>query len=123
MPRRSDPVQPELPGIDPKHPRPVARVRRGVDAQLKAQRELGSLEPVDDGLIAIARTLADAADLEHVRPDGSRFTVASLLGRLVPVLLELRGESARTGGDHDAELEQLVAALRDTARSDPPDSR
>ena len=94
----------------------MARVRRGVEGQIKAQRAAGQLEHVDDGLIALARTLADAADAEHLDPDGSRFTVGTLSGRLVTVLLELRGERSITGEGLDAELAQLVAALRDTPR-------
>ena len=93
----------------------MSRIRRGVEDQLKAQRAAGQLEDVDKGLVALARTLADAADAEHVDPDGSRYTVGALAGRLVPVLLELRGE--RAGGDViDAELAALVAALRDAPR-------
>lgn len=110
-------AQLEIPGIGGSGKRPVARIRRGVDAQLKAQRDLGSLEKVDDGLIAIARTLADAADAEHVDTDGSRYTVGALLGRLVPVLLELRGDTATSGGTVDDELEQIVAAIRDSEGS------
>lgn len=96
----------------------VARVRRGVDAQLAAQRRLGHLEAVDTGLVAIARTLADALDAEWTDTEGSRFTVGALAGRLVPVLLELRGETRDTPGDGiDAELAALVAAIRDAPRS------
>lgn len=104
----------------------VARVRRGVDAQLTAQRKLGHLEPVDTGLVAIARTLADALDSEWSDPDGSRYTVGALAGRLVPVLLELRG-MARDGADElggvDAELQRLAATIRDATRSHAPDVR
>jgi hypothetical protein len=92
-------------------------VRRGVDAQIRAQRRLGHLETVDDGLIAIARTLADDLDAEHTDVECSRYTVATLAGRLVPVLLELRGERRGDGGDVDAELAAIVAALRDVPRS------
>ena len=101
----------------------MARVRRGVDAQLRAQQSLGHLEPVDAGLVAIARTLADAVDAELLDVDGSRFTVGTLAGRLVPVLLELRGERPGPGGDAglDDELVRLVDAVRDAARRDTPD--
>jgi hypothetical protein len=50
--------------------------------------------------------------------EGSRFTLGALAGRLVPVLLELRGARADTGGDYDAELAALVAAVRDGAHPD-----
>lgn len=103
----------------------VARVRRYVDRQLRAQRSTGMLEPVDDGLIGVAMTLADALDAEWLDPDGSRFTVGALAGRLVPVLLELRGQPRDTAGDvdYDAELAALVAAIRNVPRPGPPDAR
>jgi hypothetical protein len=77
---------------------------------------MGQLEKVDDGLVALARTLADSVDAEVLDPDGSRYTVGTLSARLLPVLLELRGERRDTAGDtgYDAELAALVAALRDT---------
>lgn len=97
----------------------VARVRRAVDAQLAAQRALGHLEPVDTGLVAVARTLADALDAEHTDPEGSRFTVGALAGRLVPVLLELRGERRAVDAGFDLEIERLAGEIRDAARSRP----
>ena len=84
--------------------------------RLPAERptaDLGQLEPVDDGLVGLARTLADAIDAEP-DPDTSRFTVGTLAGRLVPVLLELRGERRDGAGDGlDAEL---AAARRRATR-------
>lgn len=76
---------------------------------------MGQLEAVDQGLVALARTLADSMDAEVVDPEGSRYTVGNLSGRLFPVLLELRGErrDPGDGGGVDAELAALVAALRD----------
>jgi hypothetical protein len=96
----------------------VARVRRGYDRQLAAQRALGHIEPVDDGLIAVGRTLADALDAEHTDPKGSRYTVGALSARLVAVMLELRGERRDTAGDFgvDEELARLAAAIRDITR-------
>jgi hypothetical protein len=94
--------------------RPVRRVRRGVDGTVKALRDGGRLELVDAGLVALARTLADAMDEEHTAPEPSRFTVGSLAGRLLPVLVELRGGGAIDHrGDVDAALAELSAALRD----------
>ena len=86
---------------------------------------MGQLEAVDDGLVALARTLADAIDAEVVDPDGSRYTVGALSGRLVPVLLELRGERRDAASDigYDAELAALVAAIRDASQSRPADDR
>jgi hypothetical protein len=113
---RRHPGEIPLPGIGGRRPGAVARVRRGVDAQIRAQREAGQLEHVDDALVALARTLADACDAEHLDPDGSRFTVGSLTGRLMTVLLELRGERSAAGEGTDAELQALIAALRETPR-------
>jgi len=86
---------------------------------------MGQLETVDEGLVALARTLADVIDAEVLDPDGSRYTVGHLSGRLVPVLLELRGERRDSASDvgYDAELAALVAAIGDAARSRPPDDR
>jgi hypothetical protein len=105
--------------------RRVARVRRGVDVQLRAQRAMGRLDTVDEGLVALARTLADAVDSEWTDRDGSRYTVATIAGRLAAVLLELRGERRDVASDldYDAELARLVAEIRDAARPGPPDDR
>lgn len=111
--------QARLPGIGGAG---VRRVRRGVDEQLRAQRDLGHLEAVDTGLVAIARTLADAMDDEHASAEGSRFVVATLAGRLVPVLLELRGERLGAGDGFDSELAALVSAIRDASRPGTPDA-
>jgi hypothetical protein len=110
--------QGRLPGIGPDG-RPVARVRRAVDVQLRAQRAMGQIEPVDEGLIGLARTLADAIDAEVVDTDGNRYTVGHLAGRLMPVLLELRGSRRDAAGDvgWDEELARLETAVRDAARS------
>lgn len=102
----------------------VARVRRYVDRQIKAQRALGQLEPVDDGLVGVVMTMADVIDSELSTEDRSAYVILTGLARLVPVLLELRGERA-SGGDGavDIELESIAAAVRDAARSDPPNPR
>jgi hypothetical protein len=59
--------------------------------------------------------LADAADAEHLDTDGSRYTVGALAGRLLPVLLELRGERV-VASIEDAELAALIATLREVDR-------
>ena len=62
------PGETALPGMRGRPAGTVARVRRGVEHQLNAQRAAGQLEPVDDGLVALARTLADAAGRRTLRP-------------------------------------------------------
>jgi len=122
MPKRPGPAQPALPGIGGRRGKPVARVRRGVDAQLTAQRKVGTLEKVDDGLIAIARTLADKMDAVAVDPDASGFTLARLGAEIRTTLMILRGEAI--GGDGvDVELDALRAAIRDATQPGPGDDR
>ena len=105
-------------------PRRVRRVRRSVDAQLKAQRDLGHLETVDEGMVGLARTLADAIDDTWAGDEPNAYTVGALAGRLFPVLQTLRGDVRGGAGDGlDLELEQLRTALRDAARSRPTDDR
>jgi hypothetical protein len=118
MTRRVEP-SPPLPGLGVEHKRRVGSVERGVNDQLRAQRALGSLDDVDAGLISVARKLARALDAEDADPDGSRYTVGALAGRLVPVLVELRGGPRDVGADVDAELAALIAAVRDAPRPDP----
>lgn len=114
------PVQPRL--LELGGTPAVARVRRYVDRQLRAQRSLGQLEPVDDGLVGIAMTMADVIDAEVTSDDRSAFVIVTGLAKLVPVLLHLRGE--HRGPDvGDFELEQLAAAVRDAERSGPSESR
>ena len=86
---------------------------------------MGQLEAVDEGLVALARTLADTIDAEVLDTDGSRYTIGALAGRLMPVLLELRGERRDSASDlgYDAELQALIAAVHDAARSHPSDNR
>ncbi len=101
------------------------RVRRGVDAQLAAQRQALQLEPVDAGLIAVARSMADALDAEIGKTDRSTFVIVTGLAKLVPVLIELRGErrADADGLGWDEELAALALAIRNAARPDPPDDR
>jgi hypothetical protein len=106
--RRHDPDQDALFDPGPATER-VRRVRRGVDQTVKALRSTGRLEPVDTALVAIARTLADAMDIEHTAADGSAYTVASIAGRLHPVVAELRGERLAGFDDIDALLDQMRA--------------
>lgn len=81
-----------------------------VRSTVEALRAAGRLEPVDDALVALALTLARAMD-DELAEHGSRFTVSALSGKLLPVLVELRGSQA-DGSATDDELESLVRSLR-----------
>lgn len=83
-------------------------------ATVEALRTLGRLEATDEALIGLALTLAQAMD-DELAERGSRFTVSALSGRLLPVLVELRGTQA-DGTATDDELERLVRTLRDPER-------
>jgi len=115
-------AQPHLPGFGGK-PR-VARVRRYVDRQLKAQRTMGQLEPVDNGLIGLAMTAADAVDRDVIDPDVSSWTLYKGIDTTARLLLELRGERAVGVTDGvDVELVALTHTLRDVTGSVPSDAR
>ena len=88
----------------------VRRVRDGVDKSIRALRATGQIEPVDAALLALARTLADEIDDEHASADPSRFTVATLTGRLHPIITDLRG---RGGTDELADYLRSLAGVAD----------
>lgn len=105
--------------------RPVARVRRGVDAALRAERarlrELNEStdDQLDAALVALAMSAADQLDAITLDRDGSPFvwfqgarTLADLWGRLVGARDD-HGDPGDPGAD--AELAALVAAIRDAA--------
>jgi hypothetical protein len=79
--------------------KPVARVRRGVDATITALRAGGRLEPVDLAVIAMARTLADQIDAEVLVHEPSRFTIGTLIRTLHPIVTDLRGPDVTDGLD------------------------
>jgi hypothetical protein len=80
-----------------------------VEATIRALRATGRLEAADAALIALARTLADAIDDEHVGADGSAFVVGTLAARLFPVVGELRGDRVGTPDDLEALLDSMAA--------------
>jgi hypothetical protein len=69
---------------------------------------------VDDGLIGVAMTMADVIDAEVSARDRSAFVILTGCAKLVPVLLQLRGDVADDGSaGADVELAALAAAFRD----------
>ena len=113
------PPTPHLPGLGDDTGARVARVRRYVDRQLRAQRAMGQIEPVDAGLVGLAMTAADAIDRDVADPDVSSFTLYRGIDVTARLLLELRGERRDSAGDlgYDDELARLTAEIRDAARS------
>lgn len=93
----------------------VRRVRKAFDVSVGALRHAGALEDVDQVLVAMGRTCADALDDEHAGPDGSRFVLYRGMTELRAIVAELRG---RHGLDYlDDELAGLSAPMGDTAQS------
>ncbi len=89
-------------------------MRRAVDVQVRALRVLGAIEPADEALVAMQRTLADAWDAEVADQDGSHYTEATIAGRMLAVDAALRGGGAAgAGAGADDELAALLAAIRD----------
>lgn len=121
MPRRQD----ALPGLDAAVGARVSRARRYVDRQLRAQRAMGQLEPVDEGLIGLVMTAADAIDRDVADRDVSSFTLYRGIDVTARLLLELRGERRDAASDvgYDDELARLAAEIQDAARSRAPDDR
>lgn len=94
--------------------RRIGRTRRGLDGTLKALRDLGRLERIDAGLIALCRVAADELDAAVADPDESRYTRGVLVARYHAVLSHLiaRPDVPDDGDD----LEAMFAALA----NDPP---
>jgi hypothetical protein len=76
--------------------------RIAVDATLEALRALGRLESVDDALVALCRSTADAVDSSPGR--------ATLIKEYRECLVLLREVGPDAG---DSDIERLFAALRD----------
>jgi hypothetical protein len=114
MTRRQHPAQEPLFEIAPVR----VRARRGVDRQIREQRKLGQLEPVDEGVIAVLRDWSDTLDAARAAGD-SAFTLSNGYAKLLDHMRLLRGDPVYvTSSIADDELAVLVAAIRDAARPD-----
>ena len=94
-------------------PRRRGRARVALDVSLKARRDGGLYEPVDEALCGLLRIGFDELDRACRDPATSAHTRALLLGRcgsLYAMLFE-------RGGDGADGLEDLYAALRDGTQS------
>jgi hypothetical protein len=90
----------------------VRRTRRGTDQTIRELRRLGRVEPVELGLVAMLRTLADLIDAELGMAEPNKWTVARLASEWRQVHAELRGRQREDSWD-----EQLAAFFQD---DDPP---
>lgn len=73
-------------------------------------RELGRLEPIDAGLVALARVAADELDDACHDTDESRYTRATLIARYAQVLDTLTLHDA---DDYGPSLDELLAEMDD----------
>lgn len=84
---------------------PRASRRSAADRTIRALRTTGRLEAVDEALIDLVRSLADALD----RMDPTERNFPPLSNQYARVLRELRGESRDTD-DADALLARLTSS-------------
>ena len=98
--------------------RPRGRVTNGLEATVRAMRDLGRLEPVDAALVALVREAAAQLQAAVFDADESRYTRGVLIGRYESVLSHLLAVPDRDAG---AELADLFAGMVDDAQPVPPD--
>ncbi len=89
------------------------RTRAGWDTTVRALRETGRTEPVDEALIKLGRVVADELDDACHDLDESRFTRNALAKTMLQVIAQLRDQ---TRPDVDSlSIEDLFASLGDAA--------
>ena len=102
--------QPALFGSDPRR---STRTRAGWDTTVRALRETGRLEPIDEALVKLGRVVADELDQACTDVDESRFTRNALAKTMLAVIGQLRDV---TRPDVDAlSIDDLFASLGHTA--------
>jgi hypothetical protein len=93
------------------------RTRAGWDVTVRALRDTGRLEPIDEAIIKLGRVVADELDDACHDLDESRFTRNALAKTMLQVIAQLRDQ---TRPDVDAlSIEDLFASLGDTADAIP----
>jgi hypothetical protein len=97
----------------------VRRIRKAFDRSVSGLRRAHALEDVDEVLVAMGRTCADALDDEHTAPEGSRFVLYRGMTELRAIVDDLRGR--RDLEYLDDELAGLSAPMGDPAPPGPPD--
>jgi hypothetical protein len=90
---------------DTQRPQSRWRNQKGIEATIAALRQTGRLEPVDEALIALVRTVAFA--LDRLEPDEAPAPLASLARVQLAAVSALRG---RNDDDTDT-LAALLASL------------
>jgi hypothetical protein len=73
------------------------RNKQAIDRGIGALRELGHLEPVDEPVVALARTTADALDVMDPAEQGT--AMAAMVRAHLAVLTMLRGSNNGGSGD------------------------
>ena len=91
---------------------PVRRMRREADRTIKALRDGGRLEGVDQLLVALIRTTADVADEHRANPDAAYHLNAALR-----LLADLDSRLRTLGGP---EVDDFAALLELASGTAPP---
>jgi len=87
------------------------RCRRGFDDTMSALRQLGRVEKIDSGLVALCRVAADELDAACNDPSESRYVRGVLVARYHGVLTHLLARPDTPNDDNS--LEALFAAVAD----------
>ena len=116
-------TQDQLGFFTAKQKRRRGRYRVGLDTTIKALAAAGSLEPkgADAAVIALNRLIADAVDaaeVESLTGDESRYTVGTLSARAQAALELLLN---REHDDDDDFLDDMLTRLAHPSNPSPPD--
>ncbi len=95
------------------------RTRRYIDQTVRALRDTGRLEPIDQAMIGLCRRAADLVDDAFADVSESRFVRTRTIAEARACLIALRDQ---TRPDVDAlSIEDLFAAMGDTADAITPE--
>ena len=97
----------------PKTRRPAGRTRRSSDATIKALREHGRLERVDEALVVTHRVAADNVDLAERAAavgEGSPFVVANALRTYLMATVALYARVGIVESDADDDIWSALSA-------------
>ncbi len=95
------------------------RTRRYLDQTVRALRDTGRLEPIDQAMIGLCRRAVDLVDEAFDDADESRFVRARTIAEARACLVQLRDQ---TRPDVDAlSIDDLFAAMGDTVDTVTPE--